>query len=970
MPDFLQPLFGSSPRASAIFYGVIGGLLLVAWLVLWQVLGRGPRRRRGLKRARRRLAEGAWPDAVERIRKLRHLGAPSAAWQRQFNVAEADCLKVAADLALQDKKFEESLGHRLRVAELLGEAPLQAKLDVQSAMLEELRRLFTLSSLGETRAMHELIARILLVQAPCREASFWQGMCFLRGGEPQRALEAFQTARSGEGRSLVLDDGLGELPTANPVALPSSSVIEPPLYLGAMLLRQGQAKESLRYLTEANRIDGNCPIVTLQLGAAMIGAGGDTQLAVRALNRALRGLQTWTHNPKQAWVEAFPEGRSFIRRLAAKHPFTCPLFGPDLTILTQQGNLALAQGLYKLNGYQEAADLFAKVLQNGAPSLPVLRGLGLSLARVGKYDDAFKHLRIAHEMEELKDRVTAGYLALCGAKGKPTRAEDKARNILWAIRTVAAFNAPGDREWVALISALFAEARAENLALGLDDQLYLCEHLLSVEEADPQAAQAYHYLQATFPQAVRSEYAWLYCRAAQQHKVEGDHALALFARTFFEAEQARAFFEKKQWDMGEVEFTYLERAARLDPGHFPAALGADYSPRGEQLLLERAERLEKAGQAEAALACAEVLHRLAPGSPRALDRLAFLHHRQDRPDEAVTLLEKWHTLHPGDPQPLVRSAFLLHQRGAIAQGRSKMREALALAQGKKRARLAFLAARLTLQGGLLTAGAESNGSPPAADGPDPASLATAQEFLELCLHEEADYADALWCLAAVRWLRGDVAGLARQAAVMNQEQVADVRFHFFAALCRLAAHDFTGLLQTCSRIASSESGDATDRFDFSVRPNGPVEPAAPRVAWPVETAYLTGLAQLGLEQYPGAADVFKLPAQTPDSPSAAHAQALLGGIHFQEKNHEEAARWWLALDPKKRAAWKLGESLAGTVFLTALEAYAQGNFEQAADKLRSAGKLGCRDRRLGALLVQALFKAGQQLVYAAMDPLS
>jgi transposase len=55
--------------------------------------------------------------------------------------------------------------------------------------------------------------------------------------------------------------------------------------------------------------------------------------------------------------------------------------------------------------------------------------------------------------------------------------------------------------------------------------------------ADPGSSSA----PMTFPQAVRSEYAWLYCRAAQQHRVEGDHALALFARTFFEKEQASAF---------------------------------------------------------------------------------------------------------------------------------------------------------------------------------------------------------------------------------------------------------------------------------------------------------------------------------------------------------------------------------------------------------------------------------------------
>ncbi len=683
MPDFLQPLFGNSTRTAVIFWSVLGGVGFVTLLVLWQVFGGGPQRRRGLNRARRRLAEGAWGDALELIRKLRNRGSPSAAWKKRFNEAEAECLKLAAKEALQAKQFEDALAQLLRAAQLLGESPLEAKRNVQSAMLEEIRRLFAATTLGETRPAHDLIAHALQVQSPCREASFWQGLAFLRGGEPDRAMEALQNARTGDAKALATDGALGELPSPTPVATPNVPVIEPSLYLGAMLLRQGQAKESLRYLTEANRIDGNCPIVTLQLGAAMIGAGGDTHLAVRALQRALgpKGLQMWSGNPQKAWVEGFPEGRSYIRRLAAAHPFDCPLWGKDLGPLIQQGNLALGQGLYKLGAYPEAADLFAKVLENRAPSLTVLRGLGLALARLGKYDDAFKHLRSAHEMEEPKDRVTAGYLALCGAKGKPTRPEDKAKNIVWAIRVVTRFNAPADQEWVALIGALFAEARAEKIPQSLDDQLYLCEHLLSVQAADPQAAAAYHHLQATYPEAMHCEYAWLYCRAAQQHKMEDEHALELFARTFAEKEAARAFFATKGWDFDEVEFTYLDRAATLAPGQFPAALGPDYPPLGESLLLARSEKLEESDQPDDALAAAEILAKLAPSSPRAFDRLAYLHHRRGQPDQAVHFLETWHHLHPGDALPLVRFAVLLAQHGNLAEAQNQIREAMALCAG-------------------------------------------------------------------------------------------------------------------------------------------------------------------------------------------------------------------------------------------------------------------------------------------------
>ena len=55
--------------------------------------------------------------------------------------------------------------------------------------------------------------------------------------------------------------------------------------------------------------------------------------------------------------------------------------------------------------------------------------------------------------------------------------------------------------------------------------------------------------------------------------------------------------------------------------------------------------------------------------------------------------------------------------------------------------------------------------------------------------------------------------------------------------------------------------------------------------------------------------------------------------------------------------------LVDGVFLSALTDYGAGRFEQAANRLREAGKLGLRDRRLGPLIGLSLFKAGQRLVY-------
>ena len=66
---------------------------------------------------------------------------------------------------------------------------------------------------------------------------------------------------------------------------------------------------------------------------------------------------------------------------------------------------------------------------------------------------------------------------------------------------------------------------------------------------------------------------------------------------------------------------------------------------------------------------------------------------------------------------------------------------------------------------------------------------------------------------------------------------------------------------------------------------------------------------------------------------------------------------------KSEGQWQLSEPLANTMFLSALTAFQTRKFEEAADKFRAAGKLGCRDRRLGPLLILSLFRAGQTAFY-------
>jgi tetratricopeptide (TPR) repeat protein len=930
LTDVIFKILQDNPRTTAAVGAALALFILAGFVVLWLLWGTGPRRRRALRSASKLLQAGNTQGALDQLKRVRAIGAPSSAWIKRFDQFEAACLQASMQAALDAKKFEDALQIGQRVAQILDQPEHEVRMNVQAAMVREIRRLF--SKHGETTAAKDLIARTFAVQTPCREASFWQALCDIRSGAMESALTNLQIARTGSAKSAAVDD-------SSPKDAPSA-FLDPPLYLGAIHLRTGRAKDALRFLTEANRMDANCPFVTLQLGAAIVAAGGDTNMAVRALQRALgpKGLGLWQDEPQRAWVEGFPEHRSYVRKLASEFPFTCPLFGEDMKYLIRQGNLALAQGHFKLNNFQEAAELFDKVLKEGAPSLPVLRGLGLSLAKLGRFDDAFIHLRTAQEMEEVKDRLTTGYLALCGACGKPARPEDKLENTAWALRLVTQFNVPGDPEWIGILNRIFAEARQADIPLSNDDQLYLCEHLVSVKACDPLSAQAYHFLMATAPSLMHPEYAWLYCRADQQHDVGGAQAIALYTMTFAHVDAARAFYAAQSWDFDAIERMFLRRTAEQAPGQFPAILGADYRPRGEQLLLAKAQALEEAGDREEGLRTIEILVKLSPNNTSAMDRAAGLHYRAGRLEPAYALLEQWHQSQPEEPLPLVRQALLLHQQGNSAACFDKLRQAMSLSAGRRRANIAFLGARLALERYML----------PVADQPADDMLASVQDFLQDCLANEPAHPHALWCQAAVRWLHGDVPALAAQAGAMTDPDVADPRYHYLAALCHLLGGQFEAVPPACDLVSQKLGSNGT---------------AAQR-SLAVEAGYLAALAQIGLDRPLEAVNALRPVAANAKSPTLPFAQALLGNMLFRAERHDEAIAAWQALDPARRLAWNLVEPLAQTTFLSALESMQRAEYEQAAAKLREAGKLGLRDRRLGPLLFLCLFKAGQQAIYA------
>jgi hypothetical protein len=474
---------------------------------------------------------------------------------------------------------------------------------------------------------------------------------------------------------------------------------------------------------------------------------------------------------------------------------------------------------------------------------------------------------------------------------------------------------------------VFAEARTLKMQVAEADQVQLCQTLAGVHACDPPAGAAYASLATAFPHAVAPHFAWLYARAASVHGITSDRDLDLFALAFRHAAQMKTYYGVQKWPVDDAEYTYLDRAAARAPGRFPEALGDDYAQRGEKFLLERSRQEEAAGRKDAALTCMDVLQKLSPGCLAVYDRLSCLHYRKGDKERALTLLSGWHRLEPTNHWPLIRAAVIEQERGNAARRAEAIDRALGLTQGQDKAAVAYLGARLELR--------ESVQSEPDRRAP---ALAKTAQLLEECLRHDPKHDQALWCLAAIRSVTGDQERLAAMAPAMNRPDVKDARFHYLAAVCHLAAKDYAHAVEIGRRAATDEALAADSQFV---------------VAW----------ALLHQKNGPEARLALQRVAAVDKAPSAVYAKALLGQLSFARGAYDDAAKWWNALDAKRRAEWKLDDTLRHTVLLSGLLAFDQKRFEQAAERFREAGRLGLRDRRLGDLLTAALVKAGQRLLF-------
>ncbi len=988
------------------------GLIVVALALaaggLWWLVGGEPRRWRAYRRALNFLQRRGWAEALEAGRNLGRLGAPSPLWKERLRQVRGESERLAGDIALEEQRFEDALEYYQAAAPLLGLNLAQERGRVVAGMLAEARGLFANAS--DPQPLHDLLAKILHLQSDCNEALFWQGLVAAREGREADALALLQASASAKEKPLFADmyDSTG-----NPQPLPAAAprALDPLLYSGALLLKTGRVAEAVRQLSEANRLYGDCPLVHWQLGTALVANGNDS-LALRALAKAVgpKGLPRWLQAPQKAWTEAFPPSDamgacvSFVRCLAEKHLFRCPVFGDDIASLIRQAKLSLAEAYAHLGKDTEAAGVYRSMLQEGPPTLPVLRGLGLALARQEQYDLAFPQLRAAFEMEQPKNPITAAHLALCGARARPSRPEDRPNNLRWAVQLLARLPVDGDAEWARLCGSVLAEARAQGVTATAADLRRLCDALASVEATTPEAAQAYEELAATDAAAVKPSHAWLYCRAAQIHNAGTNKGLGLFAQTLRD-DQARAFFTARQWNVEDIEYAYLRRlaanwqdrsASLIEPRMAnslpspPASGGEGQGEGGQQpsqqrhnsrLLLspsppplspeagERGESLRQASNDSRFPSSSDGARQISSARASLLLTRSRLYEQAGQPEEARASAEALLRLSPRNGAALDRLAQLAYRRGNLDEAVRHLqawqenepehpipclrRGILEQQRGRGEACLAALAqANERAQGvqraaiAFVCARVALNACPATRRRPGEPAWDQALAYLQQCLPSDPSRAQARTCLAAMLATAGRHEELAALAPAMRRPEVRDSGYQYLSAVCELTAGQPAHALAAAhaAQVRAKEEGDA---------------------GLARECSYLVGAAlYMQGKDAPAAAELSIVAAEAAQSPSADHARAVLGRMAFAARDFPRAAFWWGAISLARRAEWQLESTLHRTLLLAGAGALQDQRFEDAARLLQEARDHGCAEPGLAGLIQYARLRAGTQLLYA------
>ena len=190
--QFAQPLLAIGTAAEALSAG--GAMILLAGL--WLPFGPGARRRRAFVRAQRHFQQGAWQEAIALVKEQQEAGRLTPAWEGRLRNLEGECHRLAGETAVREQRFEEGLEQLLTSAGLLGLNQQEARAGVIDAMLDNVRRLYSSAAPADLNAAVALAERVLALQASCAEASFWQGLCYMRQERADLAVAALQEAHA------------------------------------------------------------------------------------------------------------------------------------------------------------------------------------------------------------------------------------------------------------------------------------------------------------------------------------------------------------------------------------------------------------------------------------------------------------------------------------------------------------------------------------------------------------------------------------------------------------------------------------------------------------------------------------------------------------------------------------------------------------------------------------------------------
>jgi tetratricopeptide (TPR) repeat protein len=888
--NFVAPLAVSAEMVLVAALAIV--LALVAAMIgVWRVVGKGPRRSRAYARARELLAKGDWQGAKLAVQEIRESGIPSPEWAGRVNNLEGEVQRGAGDAALAAGKYEEALEFYAAAAKLLGLNRDEASAKVVDGMLGELRRLFGRKEDDKAVAQAR---RILDIRPACTEALFWLGLVYIRQNRNEQAIQALRAAHESKERKGV----------------------EPTLYLGMLLLREGQHKDGLKYLSEASRTAGNSIVVTWQLGMGLAQGGGDPAFAIRALQKSLApdGLPSLVKDPDSLWQQSFPDD-SYIAKAAATQRFICPILGGSVPVMVRQAKLALGQTLYRAERFPEAAGVFQDLANESEPTPTLLRSLGIALCRLERYDEAYQHLKAAWEEDASKDPLTACYLAHAAAIAKPSRPEDKPANVRWAVRLLRDLAYPVDVEPTKLVGAVYAEASAADVPVPVEDHLRLCNTMVALNMTDAIAARAIDHFARANPDAVRPQFAFLYGWSAKLHDFKGERDLDLLGKLFQNQTAAESFYRERGWDLPAVERLYLERWSQERSG-FPDVFGPDYPAKCEQAMLDRARELEGSGRIDEAKAIIDLLQRLIPPNAASLDRLAKLTWHRGDVSEAVRLLMKWAEQTPDDPKPRLRLAMLEQERGNPERAAELVRAGYEKSAGLAKADAAFLGAKIALKSGC-----------------DREAL----EWVDACLSHQPDHAEAQLLRTALRWESGERDQLAGHAEALARSIGVDPRRQYLLGVCKLMGGDLDAARESVRLLLT--------------QPN-----------WQADAQYLIGAIEMRREDWNAAASQLSAAVQTGTDSTSQHSKALLGRVRINQGDYLAAVGAWLQLPEEKRKAWGISEVLPGWAYLAGVQALRAGDDLVACEWFGRAREMDWKEPRLTVLQERAAIAAVRRLL--------